>query len=77
VFLETSILFPFVPSEIVVLFAAALLVRRPVTFLAFMVVAAAGATVGSLFAYSHPVLRPTTAPHVLSQPHRGAEGVAG
>lgn len=51
VFLETSMLFPFVPSELVFPFAAALLVTSPVTFLVFVLVAAAGATVGSLFAY--------------------------
>ncbi|MFB6073419.1 MAG: DedA family protein [Haloarculaceae archaeon] len=49
--LETSLLLHFVPSEVVVPFAAALLVRGPLTFLAFVVVATAGATVGSVVAY--------------------------
>jgi membrane protein DedA with SNARE-associated domain len=51
VFLETSMLFPFIPSELVLPFAAALLVSNPATFLAFVLAAAAGGTVGSLFAY--------------------------
>lgn len=50
-FFETSMLFPFVPSELVLPFAAALLVSNPVTFIVFVLAAAAGATLGSLFAY--------------------------
>jgi membrane protein DedA with SNARE-associated domain len=51
VFLETSMLFPFVPSELVVPVTAAAFVSGPATFLAFVLAATAGATVGSLFAY--------------------------
>ena len=50
-FLETSMMFPFAPSEVVVPFAAGVLVHDPVTVVAFSLAAAAGATVGSLFAY--------------------------
>lgn len=50
-FLETSMLFPFIPSELTLLFAATLLVSNPMTFAAFVFVAAAGATIGSLFLY--------------------------
>src|SRR5699024_5361318 len=50
-FLETSLLFPFVPSELVVPVAAALLVTGPASFLAFVIALTAGATVGSLFLY--------------------------
>jgi membrane protein DedA with SNARE-associated domain len=50
-FLETSMLFPFLPSELVVPSAAAALVTSPVTFGGFVLAATAGATVGSLFAY--------------------------
>lgn len=50
-FCETSMTFPFGPSEIVVPVAAALLVSGPASFVAFVVVATAGATIGSVFAY--------------------------
>ena len=50
-FFETSMTFPFVPSELVVPFGAALLVTSPATFLALVLAAAAGGTLGSLFAY--------------------------
>jgi membrane protein DedA with SNARE-associated domain len=50
-FLETSLLFPFVPSELVVPVAAALLVTGPASFLAFVLALMVGATVGSLFVY--------------------------
>jgi membrane protein DedA with SNARE-associated domain len=50
-FLETSLLFPFVPSELVVPVAAALLVSGPASFLAFVLAMMVGATVGSLFVY--------------------------
>ncbi|WP_435076473.1 DedA family protein [Halococcus sp. AFM35] len=50
-FLETSLLFPFVPSELVVPVAAALLVTGPASFLAFVLAVMVGATVGSLFVY--------------------------
>lgn len=50
-FLETSMVFPFLPSELVVPFAAGLLVTSIPTLVAFALVAAAGATIGSLFAY--------------------------
>ncbi|WP_129115035.1 DedA family protein [Halegenticoccus tardaugens] len=50
-FLETSMLFPFLPSEVVVPFAAAVLVDGPLSFAAFVFATATGATLGSLFAY--------------------------
>ncbi|MFH5801088.1 DedA family protein [Haladaptatus sp. CMAA 1911] len=50
-FLETSMVFPFLPSELVVPFAAGLLVTSGPTLVAFALVAATGATIGSLFAY--------------------------
>lgn len=49
--LETSLALHFVPSEVVVPFAAALLVTGPPSFVAFVLVATAGATVGSVVAY--------------------------
>lgn len=48
---ESSMVFPFIPSEIVVPAAAGLLVTGPASFCAFVLVGAAGATLGSLFAY--------------------------
>lgn len=50
-FLETSMIFPFVPSELVVPVVAAAFITGPVSFLAFVFVAMIGATAGSLFAY--------------------------
>ncbi|WP_232686779.1 DedA family protein [Halobacterium zhouii] len=50
-FLETSMVFPLLPSELVLPVAAGLLVHGPVTLVAFALVAAGGATAGSLFAY--------------------------
>ena len=50
-FCETSLTFPFVPSELVLPVGAAALVTGPASFLAFVLVVTAGATVGSLFAY--------------------------
>ena len=50
-FLETSMLFPFLPSEIVVPAAAAILVSGAVGVATFAAVAAAGTVVGSLVAY--------------------------
>jgi membrane protein DedA with SNARE-associated domain len=50
-FLETSLLFPFVPSELVVPVAAALLVTGPASFLTFVLAIMIGTTVGSLFVY--------------------------
>jgi membrane protein DedA with SNARE-associated domain len=50
-FLETSLLFPFLPSEVVVPVAAALLVETPADVVLFAAVSAAGATTGSLVAY--------------------------
>ena len=50
-FLETSMLFPFLPSEIVVPAAAAILVSGAVGVMTFAAVAAAGTVVGSLVAY--------------------------
>ncbi|GGL71662.1 DedA family protein [Halocalculus aciditolerans] len=49
--LETSFILHFVPSEIVVPFAASQLVHDPVSFVLFDVDATAGATVGSYVAY--------------------------
>lgn len=50
-FLETSMIFPFVPSELVVPAVAAAFISGPVSFLAFISTAIIGATAGSLFAY--------------------------
>ena len=50
--LETSLLLHFVPSEVVLPAAAAILVVDPLSFAVFVVVATAGATVGSLLAYT-------------------------
>lgn len=50
-FLETSMVFPLVPSEIVVPSTAYILVHGPVDLVVFVLAATAGATVGSLFAY--------------------------
>lgn len=49
--LETSFLLHFVPSEVVVPFAAAALVHDPASFVLFVAVTTAGATLGSLLAY--------------------------
>ncbi|SFL06993.1 membrane protein DedA, SNARE-associated domain [Halogranum rubrum] len=46
-FLETSMLFPFLPSEVVVPAAAALLVTDPLSFLVFVTAATVGGTVGA------------------------------
>lgn len=50
-FLETSMLFPFVPSEIVLPTGAALLVDGPLSFALFVASVTVGATVGSLCNY--------------------------
>lgn len=50
-FLEASMLFPLLPSEVVVPGAAALLVRGPLTFALFVAGVVLGTTVGSLLAY--------------------------
>lgn len=50
-FLETSMLFPLLPSEVVVPFAAGVLVGGPVGIVLFGGVAAAGAVAGALVAY--------------------------
>jgi membrane protein DedA with SNARE-associated domain len=50
-FLEASLLFPLLPSEVVVPCAAALLIRGPATFGLFVVSVTVGTTVGSLFAF--------------------------
>ncbi|QCS41284.1 DedA family protein [Natrinema versiforme] len=46
-FLETSMLFPFFPSEVVVPAAAALLIVDPISFLVFVAAATVGGTVGA------------------------------
>ncbi|NUC71525.1 VTT domain-containing protein [Haloterrigena sp. SYSU A558-1] len=46
-FLESSMLFPFLPSEAVVPAAAALLITDPVSFVVFVLAAGAGGTVGA------------------------------
>ena len=46
-FLETSMLFPFLPSEVVVPAAAALLVTDPASFVVFVAAATVGGTAGS------------------------------
>jgi membrane protein DedA with SNARE-associated domain len=50
-FLESSMLFPLLPSELVLPSTAAVLVTNPLTFGLFVLTATAGATTGSLFAY--------------------------
>lgn len=50
-FLETSMLFPLLPSEVTVPFAAAVLVSDPLSFGLFVLAATAGATLGSVVAY--------------------------
>lgn len=50
-FLETSMLFPLLPSEVVVPAGAALLVRGPATFVLFVASGTAGGIVGSLVLY--------------------------
>ena len=50
-FLETSMLFPLLPSEVVVPFAAGVLVADPTGVVLFGAAATAGAVAGSLFAY--------------------------
>jgi len=49
--LETSFILHFVPSEVVVPFAASQLVHGPASFVLFVLDATAGSTVGSLVAY--------------------------
>lgn len=50
-FLETSMLFPLLPSEVVVPFAAGVLVAGPVGVVLFGVACAGGAVAGGIFAY--------------------------
>lgn len=50
-FLETSMIFPLLPSELVIPFAAGVLVTDIPSLALFALVAAAGATIGSLFTY--------------------------
>lgn len=50
-FLETSMLFPLLPSEVTIPFAAAILVTGPASFGLFVLAATAGATLGSVVAY--------------------------
>ncbi|MDS0476565.1 VTT domain-containing protein [Natrinema sp. 1APR25-10V2] len=51
VFLETSMLFPFFPSEVVVPAAAALLISDPLSFAVFVGAATVGGTVGAYVPY--------------------------
>lgn len=46
-FLETSMLFPFLPSEVVVPVAAAVLITGPTSFLVFVLAAGVGGTAGA------------------------------
>lgn len=46
-FLETSMLFPFLPSEVVVPAAAAIIITDLTSFLVFMLAATVGGTVGA------------------------------
>lgn len=50
-FLETSMIFPFLPSEVVVPAAAALLITDGVSFLVFVMAAGIGGTVGAFVPY--------------------------
>lgn len=79
-FFETSMTFPFVPSELVIPVAAVALISSPLSFALFVLAAAAGSVVGSLFAYyvfgtaSHWLLdRYGSAIHVSEQDHKRAE----
>nr|WP_233265232.1 DedA family protein [Halomarina oriensis] len=51
VFLETSMLFPLLPSEVVLPASAAIVVTSPSTLALFVLVATAGAVVGSVVCY--------------------------
>ena len=51
VFLETSMLFPFFPSEVVVPAAAAVLINGPLSFVVFVAAATVGGTVGAFVPY--------------------------
>lgn len=51
VFLETSMLFPLLPSEVVLPASAALLVTSPTSLALFVLVATAGTAVGGVVAY--------------------------
>ena len=51
VFLETSMLFPLLPSEVVLPVSAAIVVTSPVSLALFAVVATAGGVVGSVVLY--------------------------
>ena len=51
IFLETSLLLHFVPSEVILPVAIALLVTGPVTFVIFVGVTTSGAVIGCLVAY--------------------------
>ena len=46
-FLESSMIFPFLPSEVVVPAAAVLLINDPTSFLSFVIAASVGGTVGA------------------------------
>jgi membrane protein DedA with SNARE-associated domain len=50
-FLESSMVFPLIPSEIVVPSTAAILVEGPLSFAVFVLAATAGSTIGCVFAY--------------------------
>lgn len=50
-FLESSMLFPFAPSELVVPAAAGILVQGPLSFALFVAAATVGATLGGLVPY--------------------------
>ena len=51
-FLESSMLFPYLPAEVVVPVAAGLLVTDWLSFGLFVLVTTAGGTIGALFAYA-------------------------
>lgn len=50
-FLETSMVFPLLPSEVVIPFAAGVIVTEPFGIVLFGVASAGGAVVGGIFAY--------------------------
>lgn len=50
-FLETSMIFPFLPSEVVVPAAAALLITDGISFLVFVMAAGLGGTIGAFVPY--------------------------
>lgn len=66
-FAESSMTFPFLPSEVVLPFAAALLVTGPVSFALFVAAATLGGTVGCLVAFAAAAAASDEAAALLSR----------